>query len=77
MRKKDATDEIERLKNRLKVAEDVVSYLVIWGAAPTDILAELVKRSMTLRVRDAGKTFNFIALYLLTESLHNETVKTL
>jgi ribosomal protein S16 len=46
------TAENGRLRERLKVAEDVVSYLVIWGALPTDKLAELVEKSMSLRMRD-------------------------
>jgi len=44
--------EVERQRGRLKAAEDVVSYLVIWGAAPTDRLVELVTESMRLRQRD-------------------------
>jgi len=54
--KEEAMDRIaaltarnERLRDRLKAAENVVSYVVIWGAAPSDKLAELVKRSMRLR----------------------------
>ena len=44
--------ENEKLRERLKTAEDVVSYLVIWGASPTNRLAELVEQSMMLRMRD-------------------------
>ncbi|MBU2249898.1 MAG: hypothetical protein KKD77_24345 [Gammaproteobacteria bacterium] len=44
--------ENDRLRKRLSVAEDVVSHLVIWGAAPTDALAALVEKAMTLRMRD-------------------------
>ena len=46
------TTENEQIKKRLIAAEDVVSHLVVWGAAPTDALADLVKRSMTIRMRD-------------------------
>jgi hypothetical protein len=38
---------------RLKAADDVVSYLVIFGAAPTDRLAELVSVRMEQRKREA------------------------
>lgn len=48
----DAATEIERLRDRLRCADDVVSYLVIFGAAPTDRLAELVSRRMEQRQRD-------------------------
>lgn len=44
--------EVARLKDRLKAADDVVSYLVIFGSAPTDRLAELVARRMEQRQRD-------------------------
>jgi len=48
----DNENEIIRLKNRLKAADDVVSYIVIFGAAPTDRLAELVSICMEQRQRD-------------------------
>jgi hypothetical protein len=44
--------ELTRLADRLKTADDVVSYLVIFGAAPTDRLTELVARRMEQRRRD-------------------------
>jgi len=44
--------EVARLRDRLKAADDVVSYLVIFGAAPTDRLAELVGRRMEQRQHD-------------------------
>ena len=46
------TAENKWLGERLSVAEDVVSHLVIWGAAPTDALVALVEKAMTLRMRD-------------------------
>jgi len=44
--------EVARLTARLKAADEVVSYLVLWGAAPTDELARLVTVRMEQRVRD-------------------------
>jgi hypothetical protein len=41
--------------DRLKAADDVVSYIVIFGAAPTDRLAELVARRMEQRKRESMK----------------------
>ena len=46
------TAENKRLRERLRAAEDVVSHLVIWGAAPIGALAALVEKAMTLRMRD-------------------------
>ena len=45
--------EVARLKHRLKAADDVVSYLIIFGAAPTDRLAELIGKRMEQRQREA------------------------
>lgn len=48
--------ELERerdgLAGRLKAADDVVSYLVVFGALPSDRLADLVKRRMEQRMHD-------------------------
>ena len=46
--------ENERRRERLIAAENVVSYLVIWGASPPDALVDLVKKSIALRGKEEG-----------------------